>query len=249
MSLPTNFTPRHPLSELVASSRRPALTLMCLCIVVLSGCESTPYISQPPTRTSTPAAVESNADAMVRRAKQAQGNGAGQLWLAAANALAREARVTDAVNALSNVRLETLDAAASFDYQALSTELAMARMDPRTAQAWFAKLTPQRPTEQARYKRIADALRTMDVDPASAASALMRAPLERRANASKARNNQIWSLISQTPAAKVSTLATTTGGVERGWWQLKELQLNAFTVAEARTNLTRSTPRVLLCLS
>lgn len=210
-----------------------------LCIVALSACESTPYPGTQDTSTSIPVTASNSADALLQRAERAPTTEASSAWLAAAEALAREARPDEALLALEKVNSGELSETATFDYGALSAELALGKFNGPMARALFAQLQPLMPEQDARYQRLARELQALNIDPAAAASALITSPRPRGRDAALARNNQIWALISQTSAAQVAQQANTTTGIERSWWQLKNELLKAFTVADAKGRLTR----------
>lgn len=223
-------------------------SLLWVAIVALSACESTPYPSTSQTPNQEPSAGRSNADALVRLATSASdvagadgasGSEAASLWLAAAQALANEARNPEAQDALARVTSSALDANEAFAYGALSAELALGRFDGPTARAFVAQLQPQTTDQQQRYTALTDTLKTLNVDPAAAASALINSQTPRSRAAAQQRSDQIWALISQVPAGIVAEQANTTSGVERNWWQLKDQLLGAFTMADAATRLRR----------
>lgn len=213
--------------------------VMLACIAALSACGSTPYPSAPSSTPVTTTSASSAADALIAQAQGATPTQKNTLWLQAAEALAAEARPGEAARALAQINPNELSESATFDYGALSAELALARLDGGAARAFVAQLQPLSLAQDARYQRLAAQLQDLSVDPAQAASALINTTPPRGRDAMLEHNNQIWSLISQTSAATVTQRANTTNGIERNWWQLKAELLDAFTVADATGRLTR----------
>ncbi len=208
-------------------------------IVALSGCESTPYPGSGKTQTNLPATQRSNADALLRLARSASDAEAQSLWLAAAAALYKESRLLDAADALNNVIPGTLSPTDAFDYGALAVELALARYDGPAAKAFFAELQPLNAEQDVTYTTLAKELGALNIDPAAAASTLIASQTPRDPVQQQQRSDQIWALISQSPASTVAQYANTTGGIEAGWWQLKNELLGAFTMTDAAGRLTR----------
>jgi len=214
-----------------------AVTLVALS-VILAGCESTPYVG-PQQQPASTATKRGDTNALVALAKSSSGEEAPALWLAAAEALYRDARVTESLSALANVNQESLTQTQAFDYGALSTELALARFDGPRARAYFDDLYPLTAEQDRRFTELAKKFESTGSDPAAEASALIASPAPRSRSQQQTRSDQIWALISQSPAPGVTQLANSTGGVERGWWQLKEQMLGAFTLSDAAGRLTR----------
>ena len=214
------------------------LASLCLaCIVALAGCESTPY---PTSRPQTTAPVTlSAAERLQQQAELAQEPDASPLWLRTAQQWLREDRAAEASAALDRVQPDTLSEPLRFDYGELAITLALRGYDAPRAQALFSALLPTTPAQDQRYRALATELAELNIDPAAAASALINAPAAPDATAQQARSDQIWALISQTDGSTITQQLTQTSGNERGWWQLKQEMLNAFTLNDATGRLTR----------
>ena len=209
-----------------------------LVFFALSGCTGAPYVA-PTSQPSTTVPARGNADALVELARSGSEQEAPSLWLAAAEALYTESRTADANGALANVSPDLLSETEAFNFGALSTQLALERFDGPAAKAFYANLLPLNPQQDLRFQALAQQLQALNIDPVAAASALINQPMPRGRSARAQRTDQIWALVSQSPAAEVTRQANTTGGVEQGWWQLKESLLGAFTMAEATQRLSR----------
>ena len=215
-----------------------ALGCALVMAILLSGCGTAPYTPTTQPTTSNRVA-QGSADALVELARVGDPEESSALWLAAAQALYAESRQADATSALENLDPALLDAEQSFDYGALATQLAIERFDGPAARAFYANLLPLSPAQDQRYILLAKDLQALNVDPISAASALINSPLPRNSKAMQERVDQIWSLISQSAASEVAQQANSTAGTERGWWQLKESLLGAFTLTDANQRLGR----------
>ncbi len=205
---------------------------------VLAACESTPY-SGPQQQPSTPGSNNGNSDTLVALAQSASGDEAPTLWLSAARALYDDGRTTEALSALENIAQTKLTPTQTFDYGALSTELALAQFNRPKARAYFDDLLPLTPEQDLRFTELAKNFQSTKIDTTAEVRALIASPPPRSRSQLQQRSDQIWSLISQTSAGTVKQQAATTSGIERGWWQLKEQMLDAFTISEATGRLTR----------
>ena len=215
-----------------------ALGCALLMTILLNGCGSAPYT--PPAQPTTGNRVtQGSADALVELAGVAGPEESSALWLAAADALYAESRPADASSALDKLDPALLNAEQTFDYGALATQLAIDRFDGPAARAFYANLLPLNPAQDQRYIVLAKDLQALNVDPISAASALINSPQPRSSKAMQERVDQIWSLVSQSAASQVAQQANSTAGIERSWWQLKETLLGAFTLTDAKERLGR----------
>ena len=221
-----------------AGSRITACLSVVALTAVLAACESTPY-SGPQQQPSPTVVQSSNTDALVALAQSASGDEAPPLWLAAAEALYQDGRTSESLSALAKVKQDELTQTQAFDFGALSTELALARFNGPKARAYFDDLLPVTPAQDLRFTELANNFQSTKIDPTAEARALIASPPPRSRAKLQQRSDQIWSLISQSPAPIVKQQAASTGGVERGWWQLKAQMLDAFTLSEATGRLTR----------
>jgi len=213
------------------------LTLIALTFV-LAACESTPYISSQ-QEPAAPVTNRADTDALLALANSGSGDEASALWLAAAEALYNDGRSTEANDALKKVRPSALTQTQAFDYGALGTELALGRFDEPRARAYFEDLLPLTPQQDLRFTDLAKKFQGSKVDPVAAASSLIASPAPRSRSEQQQRSDQIWALLSQPSASTVSQQATSTRGAERGWWQLKQQMLGAFTLSDASRRLAR----------
>lgn len=214
--------------------------LVVLTIVGLGGCQITPY--EPTVATGTPVTNPSapdDPDELLRQAAISHGQPANALRLRAANALIEQHRLTQAQGLIGDLGSRPLDSSELFQLQALRIKLAIAQVAPAAARSLLPDLLPTNAAEDAQFNELRRQVLGMNSDPVAAANALIAQTSPRSQGERVERNSRIWNLLSRVPSTQVRAIATTSSGTAQGWWELKAKMLDAFTVKDQRSILTR----------
>ncbi len=217
--------------------RQLAAVAVGAAIVAVAGCQSTPPPQPPSTVTNV---VPAGPEALLARAQRASGADAAHLYLEAAGAFLAADAPQRAMQALEAVDAAALPPGDRGRYWLMAARLAelegdFARADVLLAQARTAPQADSYAIAQV-ASRVCLALGDDDL-------ARYGCAVDQLANATPSEDqlqevhDLIWQLMSRSPADLGLSLATGANGNAKGWWQLKDKLLKAFSLAEQQSLL------------
>ncbi len=223
-----------------ASWPRYALAPLCVLILAVPGCKST-----PPTPDREPERVEVRtltADELRDRARRARQPDASRLYMQAARQYWSDEAPSRAAEMLNQLQPQYLSPELRFDYDYLRARLALERLNLEEASEALRQAIPASREQEAERLRLRADVYLARQQPAVAAEALMalselrtRSDDDDRTDVLQALHDEIWQLMQRLPVEESAhRLRQARNTTVQGWWRLNSAYQQAFDRADLR---------------
>ncbi len=205
-------------------------------ILAVAGCQSTPT-SATQRSSEAPAAPGESPQALLRQAAAAGDARQARLYLAAAEGLLSQGDAPAAANALSAVDVDRLRPRETARFLLTQARVSIATGQLDQARSALLALDETQLPDPLQAALVNAELLKAEGRPADAAERLMGYTGNLDQATRQRVNDAIWDYLGKVPPFQALSMESRSAGTAHGWWQLKSLMFQSFTLADQRRRL------------